>query len=352
MQRLRVRAAAVGVAATSFTAVVAAPLVPITQAPPDTVRQVRLAATTVPPGGLIISVLHNQGIYCSIICPLLVQTATTAVSSALGAPGEFLAALPADGLLRALGFAVESITGPTDAAAEKAIAADAAIPAQRALNAFEVGVVGLLDVASAFGAGPGAVLAAIGNARQQTFDALNAPVVPNPVPTVMPHGLLQIAVVEATNVVAAVIFPAFNDVLAGAFQIPDAVARALAATGNPVMALVSGLKATAKVLTAAGTTVAKAVVTAIDDIRAAAPSAPNGTASVEMASVAESTSAAPHLSRRGGQLQLRSQTAKLPAQTDRAMHAKPSAHAKAAAHRSERGSHSGRPSRPARRAKR
>ena len=248
-----------------------APTRPIDGPPPmrTVTHEIRLAAT-VPPGGLITGFLRNQQIYCSIICPLLAQTGSTAVTTTLQAPGAFLAALPADGLLRAIGVAAASVTGPTDAAMERAIAADAAIPAQRALNAFEVGVVGLLNIVPALAGGPSAVLAAIQRARQQTFDALNAPVVPNPPPTVAPHGVVEVAVVQAINIVGAVIFPAFNDVLAGAFQVPDSVARELASSGNPIRAVVAGAQRAVTVANAAVTVIAQSIVTAIRAVRAAA----------------------------------------------------------------------------------
>ncbi|MDR3664541.1 MAG: hypothetical protein P4L86_29855 [Mycobacterium sp.] len=214
--------------------------------------------------------MNNQGIYCSIICPLLVQTLATGVTTTLGEPGVFLAALPTEGLLKAIGIAGASMTGPTDTAMEQAIAADAAIPAKRALNAFEVGVVGLLNIIPALPSGPGAVLTAIQQFRQQTFDALNAPVVPNPTPTVMPHGVFQVAVIGAINVVASVIFPAFNDVLAGAFQVPNAVAQELATSGDPVRAFTAGLTTAVGVVNAAGTVIANTIVTELNNVRNAA----------------------------------------------------------------------------------
>jgi hypothetical protein len=274
MQRsisLRTDIATAGMAAVTAAAVVAAPLIPVTapSLPPTVVHDVRLAAA-VPPGGLITSFLHNQTVYCSIICPLIAQTGVTAVTTALQAPGTFLAALSAGDVLKAIGAAAASVTGPTEAAAQKAIDADAAIPAQRALNAFEVGVVGLLNVLPAIQDGLPGIATALQKARQDTFDALNLPFVPNPTPTVMPRGVFQVAVVGAINVAAAVIFPAFNDFLAGAFQIPDAVAKELAASGNPVRALAAGIKTAAGVVVAAGKVVAQAIVTAVDDVRTAA----------------------------------------------------------------------------------
>lgn len=269
---LRTDLATAGMAAVTVTAVLTTPLPAITAVSPPTtvVHEVRLAATSVPPGGLVTSFLHNQTVYCSIICPLLAQTGVTAVSTALRAPGTFLAALSAGDVLKAIGAAAASVTGPTEAAAQKAIDADAAIPAQRALNAFEVGVVGLLNVLPAVRNGLPGVATALQKARHDTFDALNLPFVENPTPTVAPRGVFQVAAVGAINVVGAVIFPAFNAVLAGVFEVPDAVAQELAKTGNPVRALAAGIKAAAGVVAAAGKVVARAVGTAVHDVRDAA----------------------------------------------------------------------------------
>ena len=291
----------------------------------------------VPPGGLVTSFLHNQTIYCSIICPLLGQTGVTAVQTSLQAPGVFLAALPANGLLKAIGIAAAQVTGPTDTAMEKAIAADAAIPAQRALNAFEVAVVGLLNVVPAVTGGPSAILSAVQRARQQTFDALNAPVVPNPAPTVMPRGVVEVAAVSVINVVAAVIFPAFNDFLAGAFQIPNAMAQELAASGNPIRAFAAGLKTGVGVVTAAGKVIAQSIVTGVNNIRTAAAAAPvkaaatsaNRTTSVAQTAAAVGTPAPLH-------------TSKSLTTTPKLIRAQSN----------DRGSQTGRPSRPAPRAKR
>ena len=261
-------------AATAVALVVVAPLIPVAptvehSSPPTVTREIRLAAT-VPPGGLITSFVQNQGIYCSIICPLLAQTVTTGITTTLLEPGVFLAALPANGPLKALGIAGASMTGPTAAAMDRAIDADAAIPAKRALNAFEVAVVGLLNIGPAITGGPGAVLNAFQQFRQQTYDALNAPVVRNPEPTVQPRGVFQVAVIGVINVVAAVIFPAFNDFLAGAFHVPDAVAQELARSGNPVRAVMAGVQTAVGVVTAAGTVIGSTIVTEANKVRAAA----------------------------------------------------------------------------------
>ena len=274
---LHTGAAATAIAVVGITAMAAAPPAPVTQShsPPTVAQDVGMTAATVPPGGLLTSFLGNQVIYCSIICPLLVQTGVTPVVAALQTPGTFLVALQSGDLLKAIGVTAASVTGPTDAAAEAAILADGSIPAKRALNSFEVAVVGLLNVVPAATGGLPGIATAIQTARQDTFTALNLPVVANPTPTVMPHGVLQVAVVGGLNVVGAVIFPAFNDVLSGAFQTPDAVAQELAATGDPVRAVAAGVDTAARVVTAATTVVADSVVTAVGDIRTATrPSAP------------------------------------------------------------------------------
>src|SRR5882757_2537779 len=262
---------ATGIAVVGIGAMVAAPLAPVTQSqsPPAVARDVRLAATTVPPGGLLTGFLNNQVTYCSIICPLLVQTAVTPIVATLQTPGTFLTALQAGDLLKAIGVAAASVTGPTNAAAAAAILADGSIPAPRALNAFEVAVVGLLNVIPAAAGGLPGIAAALQAARQDTFDALTLPVVPNQPSTVMPHGVVQVAVVSALNVVGAIIFPAFNHILSGAFQVPDAVAQELAATGDPVRALAAGVNAATAAVSAAGADIATSVVKAVNDIRAA-----------------------------------------------------------------------------------
>jgi hypothetical protein len=287
--------AATGIAVASITAVAAAPLAPVThsQSPPSVAQDARLAAATVPLGGLVTSFLGNQVIYCSLICPLLVQTAVTPFVTTLQTPGTFLTALQSGNLLKAIGVTAASVTGPTNAAAEQAILVDSEIPAQRALNAFEVGVVGLLNIVPAAAGGLPGIITAIQTFRQDTFTALNAPVVPNPPPTVMPHGVVQVAVVSAINVGAAVIFPAFNDVLSGVFETPNAVAQELAATGNPVLAAAAGVKTVAGVVTAAVTVIAHSVVTALSNISTAAGQALPANPMMKMQNSATTTTPAP-----------------------------------------------------------
>jgi hypothetical protein len=222
----------------------------------------------VPPGGLIASFLSNQVTYCAIICPLLVQTGVTAAATTALAPLTFLSAAQSGNLLKAIGAAAASVTGPTNAAWAASILADGTVVAPRALNAFETGVVGLLNVIPAAANGLPGIVTAIQAARQDTFDALHAPIVPNPQPTVRPHGVLQVAVIGLINVGAAIIFPALNDVLGTITAVPNAFAQELAASGDPVRAIAAGVQTAAAAARAAISVVAEAIDTAINDIRA------------------------------------------------------------------------------------
>jgi hypothetical protein len=130
--------AATGIALVGIAAMAASPLAPVTpsQPPLAAVPDVRLAAATVPPGGLLTSVLRNQVIYCSIICPPLLQTAVTASVTTLQIPATFLTAVQSGDLLKAIGVTAASVTGPTNAAAQAAILADGTEVSPRAPNSF------------------------------------------------------------------------------------------------------------------------------------------------------------------------------------------------------------------------
>jgi hypothetical protein len=260
-----------GIAIAGIAAMVAVAPAPVTQAqaPPTVTAEVRLAATTVPPFGLVTSFLGNQVLYCSIICPLLVETAVTGAVTTLQTPVTFLNALQSGNLFKAIGITAASVTGPTNAAAQAAILADGTKVAPRAFNALQVGIVGLLNVLPAAADGLPGILRALQTAREDTFTALNAPVVPNPTPTAMPRGVLQVVVVEATNVVAAIIFPAFNHLLSAIFDTPDAFAQELASTGDPFRAVAAGVDNAVGHLTAAVTVVADSVVTGLENIHTA-----------------------------------------------------------------------------------
>jgi hypothetical protein len=259
--------AATGVAIAAFTA---APqgLAPRVQ-PSSVTHDVRLAAATAPPGGLITSFLGNQLRYCSLICTSAIQGAATVSGVALQTPETFTVALQSGDLLKAIGVTAASVTGSAESAAADVIFQDGMEVAPRAVNALEVGVVGLLNLGPAAAGGLPGVLTAIETARDDTFAALNLPIVANPTPTVMPHGVLQVAVIGAINVGAAVFVPALNGVLLGAFQVPDAVARTLALTGNPLRAVGAGAATAEAVLRAAGNVIAQSIATAVANVRTA-----------------------------------------------------------------------------------
>ncbi|MFE3188209.1 hypothetical protein ACFXHA_04320 [Nocardia sp. NPDC059240] len=221
-------------------------------------------AEPVPPGGLVTSFLRNQGTYCSIICPLGAQTANTVVTTVQQAPGTLAAAWQVEDPARALGVTAASITGPTSVAAQRAIVADGTIVAPRALNAFEVGVVGLMNVGPAAAGGLPATAAAVETAREDTYAALNAPIVPDPPPLATPHDPVQAAVLGVIDVGSAVAFPAFNTVLTAAVQAPDAAAQELAATGDPAQALAAGADTVTAAKAAADTIIGDAVTNAMD----------------------------------------------------------------------------------------
>ncbi len=263
-------AATITATALAFAAVTAPPPALPTRLQLPTVSEIiRLAAATTPPGGLITSFLGNQLLYCSLICTSAIQGAVTVAGVALQTPETFFLAIQSGDLLKAIGVTAASVTGAAEAAAADVIFKDGMEVAPRALNAFEVGVVGLLNIVPAAAGGLPGIITAIQTARDDTFIALNRPIVPNPTPTVMPHGVVQVAVIGAINVGAAVIIPALNDVLLGAFQVPDAVARTLAQTGDPLRALGAGAATVATVAHDAGTVIANSVDTAVTDIRTA-----------------------------------------------------------------------------------
>jgi hypothetical protein len=263
--------AATGVAAIGIAAMAATPMAPAIEAQSASAvsHDVRLAAAEVPPGGLLTSFLRNQVIYCSFICPPLVNTGVTAAVTTLQTPVAFVAGLQSGDLLKAIGITAASVTGPTNAALAAAIDADVTVAVPRASNAFEVAVVGLLNIAPAVAGGLPAVGAAIEAARQQTFEALNLPI-PVTEPTVMPRGVVQVAAISVIRVGEAIIFPAFNDVLQATVAVPNAAAQELAATGDPVRAVVAGVNSAAGSVNAAVNVVADSVDDAVRNIRTAA----------------------------------------------------------------------------------
>ena len=264
--RPRAGAAITGIAVAGIAAVTATTPAPVAWPRSETARDVSLVAAEVPPGGLLTSFLNNQVIYCSFICAPLITTGVTAAATTLQTPVTFVDAVQSTDIVRAIGITAASVTGPTNAALALAIDADTTVAVPKASNAFEVGVIGLLNIVPAAAGGLPAIGGAIAAAREQTFEALNLPV-PVTGPTVMPNGVVQVATLGAIRVGEAVIFPAFNDVLQATVGVPDAAAQELAASGDPVKATAAGARAATASASAAVNVVSRSVVTAGRDIR-------------------------------------------------------------------------------------
>ena len=123
---------------------------------------------------------------------------------------------------------------------------------------------------------------AIQAARQDTFTALNLPIVPNPTPTVMPQGVVQVAVVGAINVGGAIIFTGFQRLCPVRFRplMPSRRnwRRPAIRYGRPPRVSTTA----AGVVTAAGTVVADSVVTAVNNVRTAAGQSLSGNAMTQI----------------------------------------------------------------------
>ena len=278
-----------GIAIVGIAVAAATPLAPIAEPHSLVVsRDVGLAATEVPPGGLLTSFLNNQVIYCSFICEPLINTGVTAAVTTLQTPVTFVAAVQSRNLLQAIGVTAASVTGPTNTALAAAIDADTTVAVPKASNAFEVGVIGLLNVVPAAAGGPSAVVGAIETAREQTFEALNLPV-PVTGKTVVPNGVLQVAVLGAIRVGEAIIFPAFNDVLQATVAVPNAAAQELALSGDPARAVAAGARTAVESVSDAANVVSQAVVTAARDVRDAAGQRPFGNDVISSTQKAPST---------------------------------------------------------------
>jgi hypothetical protein len=249
-------------AATAIVALSIAPLAPPVEARIATVTAPDIELAAAPIGAIPLAFLRNQVTFCSLICPFIVQGAVTVPLGVLGAPGTFLQTLLQTGnLAGSLGAAASAVTIPADAAAEGIIGNDLNLVLPKAQNTLEVAVVQLMDVFSGQttpNAGRDAILAALNQ--------------PPGIPTVPvgAHGLLQVATIEAINVVSAVAFQAFETGLLGVVQAANASATALASTHSVRAAIVAGTDSARTTLTTARNQVGTAVATAIANIRSAA----------------------------------------------------------------------------------
>ncbi|WP_319435885.1 hypothetical protein [Mycobacterium sp. RTGN5] len=249
-------------AATAIVALSIAPLAPPVEARIATVTAPDIELAAAPIGAIPLAFLRNQLTFCSLICPFIVQGAVTVPIGVAEAPAAFLQTLLRTGnLAGSLGALASAVTVPADAAAEGIIGNDLNLVLPKAQNTLEVAVVALMNVTSGQTT-PGA-------ARDTILQALNQPPGTPTIP-VGAHGLLQVAAVEAINVVSAVAFQAFETALLGVVQSANATATTLASTHDVRAAISAGVESARSTLNVARTQVSSAVNTAITNIRAAA----------------------------------------------------------------------------------
>ena len=255
--------AAAGIGALTVTAMTPPPEI---HSPPA-VHDVRLAAAPTL-GAIPAAFLRNQFQYCEVICPHAVQGAVTVPVAAAQLPTTFLGALQTTGsLLKSIGVAAASVTGPANAAAEPIIENDLSLVLPKAQNALQVAVVQAFNVGTAVLV-PGELLPAVDTARTRILAALDQPL-GAPLGPTGARNVLQVVAVETINVASAVVFQAGELVVLGVVQTAHAVAQELADTGDPAAALAAGAVQANEVADAAGGRVVTAVDTAVTNIRSA-----------------------------------------------------------------------------------
>ncbi|AGB24394.1 hypothetical protein Mycsm_04141 [Mycobacterium sp. JS623] len=238
---------------------------PQPHAPPTVSREVALTAAP-GLGAIPLAFIRNQFQYCSLICPHAVEGAITVPLAAAQVPSTFLGALVSTGSpLQALGAAAASVTGPANAAVTPLINNDVFLVVPKAFHALDVAVVAATNVGAAV-LTPGEFLQAVQTGRTNILNALNQPVGTPTTPTGA-RNIVQVVAVSAIDVTTAVAFQAGELVLSGAVQIADASAQALARSGNPAAALAAGAAEARQVAATAGAPVVSAVDTAVTNIR-------------------------------------------------------------------------------------
>ena len=185
------------------------------------------------------------------------------------APAAFVGTLQSSGsVLRSIGAAAASVTGPANAAAEGIILSDVFRVVPKARNNLNVAVVEGLNVAAAVFQ-PVELPQAVQTARTKILAALEQPlpVRENPPTETGARGFVQVAAVESLNVAWAVAFQAGELVLLGVVQTADAAARELADSGDVGAALTAGAEKANEVVDESGGLVVDAVETAATNIR-------------------------------------------------------------------------------------
>jgi hypothetical protein len=254
----RLSVAAGLVAATLVSGVSAPPQVPD---PRPVAQEVHLAAA--PAWGAIpLAFVRNQFQNCTVICPYALQGAITVPLAIVQIPVTFLGSLATTGSVpRAIGSAAASVTGALNAAVYPIITNDLSLVLPRAQHVLNVAIVEAFNVAAAL-ATPAEVVQAVQLARSRISGALDEPLGPPGTPTGA-RTIFQVVAVEAVNVASAVVFQAGELALLGVVQTVDAAAQELARSGDPSAALAAGVdqarqsvdQVTARVVTAVDTAV-------------------------------------------------------------------------------------------------
>ncbi|WP_421876644.1 hypothetical protein [Mycolicibacterium wolinskyi] len=261
------------VAAAGAAALVAAPVTAPAQLHAPRVVNAQVQLTASPPLGAIpLAFLRNQVLYCSVICPFVVQGAITVPLAAVQTPATFLDALAATGSLpRAVGTAAASVTGAANDAAEGIILNDVNRVVPKAFNTLEIAVVQLMRVGSAV-LTPAELPDAVNTARETVLAALNQPLPGPGVPVPTETGaetLPEVVAVEAIKVTAAVAFQAGELLLLGVVQTVDAGAQEFARSGDPLAAVSAAAAQATEVVDVASDIVSDSVDTAVTNIRGA-----------------------------------------------------------------------------------
>jgi hypothetical protein len=246
-----------------------APPPPVSTAHPvNSAADVRLAAATVPIGAIPAAFIRNQLTFCSLICPSVVQLATTVPVGAAQAPLAFVDGLQSGSLLAAIGAAAQSVTGPADVATTGIITPDVFIVVPKAIGTtLPIVIVGAFNVGEAV-LSPGDLGPAIETARMRILEALNTPA--SLPPTELPsgaQGFVEVATVSAVNVADAVAFRAGELLISGAVHTANVTATELANTGNVGSALGAGSAAANVVVNQARGIITNAVDTAVTNVR-------------------------------------------------------------------------------------
>jgi hypothetical protein len=218
-------------------------------------------------GAIPAAFLRNQLEYCSVICTHALRGAVTIPVATTTTPLAFVGSFASTGsVLRAIGTAAASVTGPANAAATPIIVNDLDLVLPKAQHALSVTLIEALNVAAALRR-PGDVSAAVQVARSRIRGALDEPMGAPSTPTGT-QNILQVTTVESVNVSSAVVFQAGELALLGVVQTADATAQELARSGDPAAALAAGARQVGRTANEARTRVATAVDTATTNIRA------------------------------------------------------------------------------------